>query len=100
MQSEKKLKSQKYNEEESDNEKEIQNSSDDEQKFHPIEILIDHNISQNDIKKLIESGYKSIESVFYQTSKNLSKILSLLLFALLPLLNALRIHVILQLLLL
>ena len=76
MQSDKKLKSQQYTEEESDNEKENQNSSDEEQQFHPIEILSEHNISQNDITKLIESGYKSIESVFYQTSKNLSKILS------------------------
>ena len=76
MKTEKTLKNQQFTEEESENEKEIENSSDDEQQFHPIEILIEHNISQNDITKLIESGYKSIESVFYQTTKNLTKIFS------------------------
>lgn len=42
-----------------------------EQEFHPIEILRDYGIQANDIKKLVDEGYNSVEAVFYVPKKNL-----------------------------
>lgn len=42
-----------------------------EVEFHPIDTLGDHGINKNDIAKLVENGFLSVESVFYTTKKNL-----------------------------
>ena len=42
--------------------------------FHSIEILEQFGINNNDIKKLIEAGYYSLESISYTPKKNLLKI--------------------------
>ena len=42
--------------------------------FHPIDSLRDHGINQNDIQKLVDAGFMSVESVFYTTKKGLCQI--------------------------
>ena len=42
--------------------------------FHQIDSLRDHGINQNDIQKLIDAGFLSVESVFYTTKKSLCQI--------------------------
>ena len=42
-----------------------------EVEFHQIDLLKDHGINQNDVQKLVDAGFMSIESVFYTTKKNL-----------------------------
>ena len=42
--------------------------------FHQIDSLRDHGINQNDIQKLIDAGFMSVESVFYTTKKSLCQI--------------------------
>ena len=39
--------------------------------FHPIEILKDYGINNNDITKLTEAGFMSLESITYTPKKNL-----------------------------
>ena len=39
--------------------------------FHPIDMLQEGGINSSDIKKLIEAGYNSLESLFYNPKKNL-----------------------------
>ena len=43
----------------------------DEQEYHPIELLQDSGINNNDIKKLVEAGFNSLESIAYTPKKNL-----------------------------
>ena len=43
----------------------------DEQEYHPIELLQDSGINSNDIKKLVEAGFNSLESIAYTPKKNL-----------------------------
>ena len=56
--------------EDNDEKEEIQNAED-EVEFHQIDLLKDHGINQSDVQKLIDSGFMSIEAVFYTTKKNL-----------------------------
>ena len=42
-----------------------------ESEFHPIELLQDEGIQSADIKKLVEAGFNSLESVSYVPKKNL-----------------------------
>ena len=58
-------------EEENQNEEE---RVEDEQEYHPIELLQEHGIANNDIKKLVEAGYNSLESISYSPKKNLVSI--------------------------
>ena len=57
-----------------DDEDQKEDAQEEEVEFHPIDLLKDHGINQNDIQKLIDSGFMSIESVFYSTKKNLCTI--------------------------
>ena len=54
--------------EDNDEKEEIQNAED-EVEFHQIDLLKDHGINQSDVQKLIDSGFMSIEAVFYTTKK-------------------------------
>ena len=45
-----------------------------EQDYHPIDLLQDYGINNGDIKKLIDAGYNSLESVAYTPKKNLTVI--------------------------
>ena len=45
--------------------------NDNEPEYHPIEILQDSGINNNDIKKLVEAGFNSLESIAYTPKKNL-----------------------------
>jgi DNA repair protein RAD51 len=56
-------------EEEEENEQNQEN--DNEPEYHPIEILQDSGINNNDIKKLVEAGFNSLESIAYTPKKNL-----------------------------
>ena len=42
-----------------------------QQEYHPIDILQDHGINNGDIKKLIDAGYNSLESIAYTPKKNI-----------------------------
>ena len=44
---------------------------DEEKVFNPIECLLEQGINQNDINKLIEAGFNTVESVTYSTKKTL-----------------------------
>ena len=52
----------------------VKEEEQEEIEFHQIDSLRDHGINQNDIQKLIDSGFMSVESVFYTTKKNLCQI--------------------------
>ena len=54
--------------EEEDEEEMDENQS--QQEFHPIDMLQDHGISSADIKKLVDAGYNSLESIAYTAKKN------------------------------
>lgn len=43
----------------------------DEKIFSPIEELLQQGINQGDINKLIDAGFKTVESVIYSTKKTL-----------------------------
>ena len=45
-----------------------------EETFHPIDLLQDHGINASDISKLRDAGFNSIESVTYSTKKTLVSI--------------------------
>ena len=47
----------------------VKEEEQEESEFHPIDSLRDHGINQNDIQKLVDSGFMSVESVFYTTKK-------------------------------
>ena len=42
-----------------------------ETEFHPLDILQENGINSNDIKKLAEAGFNTLESITYTTKKNL-----------------------------
>ena len=52
-------------------EDEVDQNQDNETEYHPIEILQDNGINNNDIKKLVEAGFNSLESLAYTPKKNL-----------------------------
>ena len=53
-------------------EKAIEDEDRDENlEYHPIELLQDEGINSNDIKKLIENGFQTLESISYTPKKNL-----------------------------
>ena len=57
---------------EDDEEEEVANQvQENEMEFHPIDMLQEGGINSSDIKKLIEAGYNSLESLFYNPKKNL-----------------------------
>ena len=57
---------------EDDEEKEVANQvQENEMEFHPIDMLQEGGINSSDIKKLIEAGYNSLESLSYNPKKNL-----------------------------
>ena len=57
--------------EEEENQEEEAEKIEDEQEYHPIELLQDSGINNNDIKKLVEAGFNSLESIAYTPKKNL-----------------------------
>ena len=60
----------KSNSREEEDEEEMDENQN-QQEFHPIDILQDHGISNADIKKLVEAGYNSLESIAYTPKKNI-----------------------------
>jgi len=57
---------------EDDEEEEVANQvQENEMEFHPIDMLQEGGINSSDIKKLIEAGYNSLESLSYNPKKNL-----------------------------
>lgn len=62
------MKSKQREEEESDQE---ECQQDEDKVFNPIECLVEQGINQNDINKLIEAGFNTVESVTYSTKKTL-----------------------------
>ena len=57
---------------EDDEEEEVVNQVQENQiEFHPIDMLQEGGINSSDIKKLIEAGYNSLESLSYNPKKNL-----------------------------
>ena len=52
-------------------EEEVEQREENESEFHPIELLQDEGIQSADIKKLVEAGFNSLESVSYVPKKNL-----------------------------
>jgi DNA repair protein RAD51 len=62
------MKSKQYqrNNEEEDSKMQV-----DDEPNHPIEQLIEQGINQNDINKLIDAGFNTVESITYTTKKNL-----------------------------
>ncbi|MCQ2820443.1 MAG: DNA repair and recombination protein RadA [archaeon] len=48
--------------------------NEDSKSFDPIEVLQEHGISANDIKKLTDNGYYSVQSVLFTIKKNLTNI--------------------------
>ena len=56
---------------EEEEEEEVEQNQDNEQEYHPIELLQDSGINNGDIKKLIEAGFNSLESIAYTPKKNL-----------------------------
>ena len=57
--------------EEEEIQEEVEQNQDNESEYHPIEILQDTGINSNDIKKLIDAGFNSLESIAYTPKKNL-----------------------------
>ena len=57
--------------EEEENQEEEAGKIEDEQEYHPIELLQDSGINNNDIKKLVEAGFNSLESIAYTPKKKL-----------------------------
>ena len=55
-------------------EEELKEEEQEEIEFHQIDLLRDHGMNQNDIQKLIDAGFMSVEAVFYTTKKNLCQI--------------------------
>ena len=49
----------------------VEQREENESEFHPIELLQDEGIQCADIKKLVEAGFNSLESVSYVPKKNL-----------------------------
>ena len=49
----------------------VEQREENESEFHPIELLQDEGIQSADIKKLVEAGFNSLESVYYVPKKNL-----------------------------
>ena len=45
-----------------------------ETEYHPIDILEENGISAADVKKLVDAGYNSLESIAYTTKKNLMQV--------------------------
>jgi hypothetical protein len=62
---------QQEEEEEEEKEKEEECAGEDEKVFNPIETLLEQGINQGDINKLIDAGFKTVESVIYSTKKTL-----------------------------
>ena len=60
----------KSNSREEEDEEEMDENQN-QQEFHPIDILQDHGISNADIKKLVEAGYNSLESIAYTPKKTI-----------------------------
>ena len=60
--------------EEEENQEQAEQIEDNEQEYHPVEMLQDSGIANNDIKKLIEAGLYSLESIAYTPKKNLTTI--------------------------
>lgn len=54
-----------------DEEEEVNQVQENETEYHPVEILQEHGINNSDIKKLVEAGYHSLESIFYNPDKTL-----------------------------
>ena len=59
---------------EEENQEQAEQIEDNEQEYHPVEMLQDSGIANNDIKKLIEAGLYSLESIAYTPKKNLTTI--------------------------
>ena len=57
--------------EEEEIQEEAEQNQDNETEYHPIELLQDSGINNNDIKKLVEAGFNSLESIAYTPKKNL-----------------------------
>ena len=55
-------------------ENDVEQNNDNEPDYHPLEMLQDNGINNGDIKKLIDAGYNSLESVAYTPKKNLTVI--------------------------
>jgi DNA repair protein RAD51 len=66
----KKKKNKSKSEEEEEEAEQIQ-ENENENEYHPIELLQDSGINNNDIKKLVEAGFNSLESIAYTPKKNL-----------------------------
>ena len=58
-------------EEAQDIQEEEHNNQENETEYHSIELLQESGINNNDIKKLIEAGFNSLESLAYTPKKNL-----------------------------
>ena len=80
MQKAKNKKKEKRKEKEKENEEEIEveevqesiaQNEDTEQEYHPIQLLEGNGINKNDIAKLEEAGYFSLEALAYTPKKNL-----------------------------
>jgi len=65
-----KKKNKSKSEEEEEEAEQIQ-ENENENEYHPIELLQDSGINNNDIKKLVEAGFNSLESIAYTPKKNL-----------------------------
>jgi hypothetical protein len=50
-------------------EEELKEEEQEEIEFHQIDLLRDHGMNQNDIQKLIDAGFMSVEAVFYTTKR-------------------------------
>ena len=61
----------KEEEEKEENVEEESERIENDQEYHPVELLQDNGIANNDIKKLIEAGFNSLESIAYTPKKNL-----------------------------
>ena len=46
-----------------------QDQENNQQEFHPIDILEEHGIASKDVKRLRESGFNSLEAVSYSLKK-------------------------------
>ena len=65
-----KKKNKSKSEEEEEEAEQIQ-ENENENEYHPIELLQDSGINNNDIKKLVDAGFNSLESIAYTPKKNL-----------------------------
>ena len=66
-----KNKKQIEDEEEEEIEKEGNKEEEEDVEYHPIDLLQEYGINSSDIKKLLEAGYNSLESLSYVAKKNL-----------------------------